>query len=136
MLSLVKFCDPCWDTYHAPKIKITYTPHIYAASTLEVRRNMPFIFHIDHAPCSNRNSLSSMLLVKWDIDYAKLWKKYRGTWRSQVLEKNDDDEQIKAHRKRKKNKDSYVSKLQVRKERSYKGVLIIRHVSTHLHILI
>ena len=31
----------------------------------------------------------------------KIYEKNRGTWRSQVLEKNDDDEQIKAHRKRK-----------------------------------
>jgi len=40
VLSLVKPCDPCWEIYHAPKIKIIYTPHIDAASTLKVRKNM------------------------------------------------------------------------------------------------
>jgi hypothetical protein len=28
VLSLVKFVDPCWEIYHAPKVKITYT-HLY-----------------------------------------------------------------------------------------------------------
>ena len=40
VLSLVKPCDPCWETYHTLKIKITYSPHIFAAPTLGVRNNM------------------------------------------------------------------------------------------------
>ena len=40
VLSLVKPCDPCWEIYHALKIKIMYTPHIPAAPTLGVRKNM------------------------------------------------------------------------------------------------
>ena len=39
-LSLVKPCDPCWETFHALKIKITYTLHIFAVPTLGVRKNM------------------------------------------------------------------------------------------------
>ena len=34
---LSSLVDPCWEICHAPKIKITYTPHICAASTLEVQ---------------------------------------------------------------------------------------------------
>jgi hypothetical protein len=44
VLSLVKPCDPCWEIYHASKIKITYTPYIYAAPTLGVRKNMFSIY--------------------------------------------------------------------------------------------
>ena len=36
VLSLVKLCDPCWEIYHALKIKITYTPHISVAPTLGI----------------------------------------------------------------------------------------------------
>jgi hypothetical protein len=32
--------DPCWEIYHAPKIKITYTPHTHAAPTLGIHKNM------------------------------------------------------------------------------------------------
>lgn len=35
--------DPYWETYCAPKIKITHTPRIHAASIQEVRENMYFI---------------------------------------------------------------------------------------------
>ena len=35
---LSSLVDPCWEIYHAPKIKSTYTPHICVASTLEVRK--------------------------------------------------------------------------------------------------
>ena len=42
-LLALSFVDLCWEIYHAPKIKITNTPHICAASTLEVHKNMIFI---------------------------------------------------------------------------------------------
>ena len=42
--------DPCWEFYHSPKIKIMYTPHTYVASTMEVRKNMLFIFHEINTP--------------------------------------------------------------------------------------
>jgi hypothetical protein len=32
--------DPCWEIYHAPKIKITHTPHTHAAPILGVCKNM------------------------------------------------------------------------------------------------
>ena len=28
--ALSNYCDPLWDTFHIPMIKITYTPHIFA----------------------------------------------------------------------------------------------------------
>ena len=28
--ALLNCCDPLWDTFHIPMIKITYTPHIFA----------------------------------------------------------------------------------------------------------
>jgi hypothetical protein len=40
VLGFVKSFYPCCEIYHAPKIKITYAPHICAASMLEVRKNM------------------------------------------------------------------------------------------------
>ena len=42
---LSSLVDPCWEIYHVPKIKITYTPHICAASILEVRKK-----HVFHLP--------------------------------------------------------------------------------------
>ena len=32
--------DHCWEIYHAPKIKITYTPHTHATPTPGVCKNM------------------------------------------------------------------------------------------------
>ena len=75
-------------------------------------------FHKVHTPCFSRNSLSSTLLAKWDIDYANLWK-FQGHPKSQVLvlvgqfkallKKMYERwaKKFKAHRKI--NKDSYVS---------------------------
>jgi hypothetical protein len=34
--------DPCWEIYHAPKIKITHTPHAHATPTLGLRKKTCF----------------------------------------------------------------------------------------------
>ena len=44
--ALSNFVDPCWEFYHALKIKFTYTPpNICYTSTLEVSKNMPSYFY-------------------------------------------------------------------------------------------
>ena len=74
MLSLVKPCDPCWETYHA--LKITYTPHISAAPTLGVCKNMfsihPKMFYSyignRHKNIFNRiNAPSSCKCLSWKV---------------------------------------------------------------------
>jgi hypothetical protein len=54
VLSFVKFCDPCREIFHAPKIKITYMPYIIAASTLEVRKKHAFHHQKINTPCSKK----------------------------------------------------------------------------------
>ena len=60
--ALSNFVDLCWEFYHAPKIKITYTPpNICYTSTLEVSKNMPFHFHQINNPCFHAWSFSTIL---------------------------------------------------------------------------
>jgi hypothetical protein len=75
-LSLIKPCDPRWETYHALKTKIMYTPHIPAAHTLGVRKNM-FSIHpkLFYSYIGNRhknmlvriNAPSSCKCLSWKV---------------------------------------------------------------------
>ena len=76
VLSLVKPCDPCWETYHALKFKIMYTPHISAAPTLGVCNSMfsinPKMFHSytgnRHKNMFDRiNAPSSCKCLSWQV---------------------------------------------------------------------
>ena len=79
-LSLVKPCDPCWEIYHALKIKITYTPHISAAPTPGVRNNL-FSIHTKmfYSYTGNRhknkfvrvNAPSSCKCLSWKVSIAE-----------------------------------------------------------------
>ena len=80
VLSLVKPCDPCWETYHALKIKITYTPHISVAPTPGVHKNM-FSIHpkMFYSYTGNRhknmfvriNAPSSCKYLSWKVPIAE-----------------------------------------------------------------
>jgi hypothetical protein len=60
--ALPNFVDPCWEIYHAPKIKITYTlPNKCYASTQEVSKTLHFYFHQINTPCVQAWSFSIIL---------------------------------------------------------------------------
>ena len=89
VLSLVKRCHPCWETYHALKIKIMYTPHISAAYTLGVCNNMFFIHpKMFYSYTGNRHknkfvrikAPSSCKCLSWKVSIAE-----REAWAMQKL---------------------------------------------------
>ena len=77
--ALSNCCDPLWDTFHIPMIKITYTPHIFANFyTRSCARTFHPSFHI--IP-QNKNPWYSWLLSssyhskKKDMGYLQKRKK-------------------------------------------------------------
>ena len=93
--ALSNYCDPLWDTFHTPMIKIAYTPHIIANFyTWSCTRTFHPSFHI--IP-QNKTPWYSWLLSpcchskKKDMGYLKkkkrhaqesMMKKKLDTWRS------------------------------------------------------
>jgi len=78
---LSNLVDLCREIFHAPKIKITYTPHTSAIPTLGVRKNMPYHSKIFYRlnKCSKffdqYLSISFLLQAKKDLGYAKIKEK-------------------------------------------------------------
>jgi hypothetical protein len=99
VLSLIKPCDPCWEIYHALKIKIMYTSYILAAPTLGVRNNMfstyPKMFY---SYIGNRhknkfvriNAPNSWYCLSWKVLIAE-----REAWAMQKLFVKDKEKELK-----------------------------------------
>ena len=76
--ALSNFVDPCWEIYHALKIKMTYTPpNTCYTSTLEVSKNMHFHFYQINTPCVQAWSFS-IILVNEAWAMKKYWKEKKG----------------------------------------------------------
>ena len=113
--ALSNCCDPLWDTFHIPMIKITYTPHIFANFyTGSCARTFHPSFHIipqnktpwyswllsqnyhskkkDMGYLKKRESCSrkhdEKNLDTWRSKYSKEKKRELDTWRSKYSEKN------------------------------------------------
>jgi hypothetical protein len=83
---LSNFVDHCWEIYHTPKIKITYTPsNICYTSTPEVSKNMPFHFYQIKTPCLQTWSFSTIRANEAWAMKKKYWKekKKRKMWKQE-----------------------------------------------------
>ena len=142
--------DPCWEIYHTPKIKITYTLHMCAASTLEVRKNMLFI-HLKMF-CSYTRRRQKNMFARF---YHNKCSKFLIIFLSKVVVKrNGSCKNIKRwtqkrskvkKKKGKKEKEMRIKITHVLAKIFHKGEIYFREhskirlatkYSTHMHILI
>ena len=122
--ALSNCCDPLWDAFHTPMIKIAYTPHILPTSTPGVVQD-----YFTHSIPQNINSMLFMAILSKLQGHGL---KKRGTRRSKAFKREIWTHEGPMCFKRKL---AHVqrNKREIAHERSS---YTIHKNSTHLHILI
>ena len=149
--ALSNYCDPLWDIFHTPMIKITYTPHIFANFyTGSYARTFHPSFHI--IP-QNKNSMIFMTTLsklsfqekghglckkKRDMLKKVWWKKRVGHMKVQVFKKNRE---LDTWRSKSSKKDREIAHVQRKRNKGERWFMNGVHtpsiqIFTHMHILI
>ena len=118
---LSRLVDPYWEIYHAPNIKIAYTPHICAAFGLKVRKNIFFVH--PKMLCSYTERRQEIYLLGFiKINAPNSWRYFfqkfvtkRGMGYAEVKKRTKRSE---VKKKRDNNKDSPCSRKNIPHERN------------------
>ena len=118
--ALSNCCDPLWDTFHTPMIKITYTPHIFCQLLhWKLRKNISPI-HTYHptnkTPCYSWPLSPSYHFKMKDIGYAKRNKCH--AQESMMKKKSVGHMKVQSiYKKRERELDTWRSKYSKKRER-------------------